>query len=306
MLPRSFESISPVELRPLVPRARKRIALMANDLPGIKVAEYLRQNGDRIERLYLHAEGNRKRCDEIVAASRCPSEAVYTAESLRDPVHVASLKMLAPDFIITVYWSHLLRQDVLDAAVQGTVNFHPALLPINRGWYPHVHSIIDGTPTGVTLHAMDAKADTGPIWAQKEVPLTPYDTAYTLYQRQQLEIVALFRETWPKIASGEIQATPQQEEGAVYHKKTEVEKFDELDLDAQVSVRELVNRLRARSFGERGFAYFQEGGERVYLNLRLSPSTNFAADEEAEPKTLNSMGDIGQPHLQQHFASAKA
>jgi len=251
------------------------IVLMANDTVGVEVARYLVANGDRIVRLYLHAPEYQKRAEEIVTASRCQPEDIYLAPVLKDARHVAGLQELGPDFIITVYWRDLLRGDVIRAARRGTVNFHPALLPINRGWYPHVHSLIDGTPTGVTIHAIDETADTGPIWAQREVPLTPFDTADTIYHRLQTEIVALFKETWPKIASGELQPTPQDESKAIYHSMKEIDALDRLDLDASMTVRDLLNRLRARSFGDLGFAYFEVGDRKVYVNLRLSPTRSF-------------------------------
>src|SRR5437763_6022915 len=212
-------------------RAIATVALLANDTPGLRVAEYLRDRGDEIVAVYLHAPERRRLGDEIVAASRCGPDAVHDAEALRDPAQVAALAALGPDFIITVYWGHLISTDVIAAARRGTVNFHPALLPVNRGWYPHVHSILDGSPTGVTLHAGDAGADTGPVWAQREVPLTPYDTAGTIYARLQDEMVALFRETWPAIVSGELEPVPQDHAHAVYHARCEVDGLDELRLD---------------------------------------------------------------------------
>jgi methionyl-tRNA formyltransferase len=138
-----------------------------------------------------------------------------------------------------------------------------------------VHSILDGSPSGVTLHVIDKLADRGPVWAQKEIPLLPSDTAFTIHQRLQAEIVALFRETWPKIVKGEIQPKPQDERKAVYHKKSEVDKFDRIDPAALTKTADLLNLLRARSFGNMGFAYFEVDGRRVYLNLRLSDSIHF-------------------------------
>jgi methionyl-tRNA formyltransferase len=209
-----------------------------------------------------------------VAASGCEPGAVHEAPSLVDPEHVAALAALGPDFIVTVYWAHLISTEVIAAARRGTVNFHPALLPVNRGWYPHVHSIVDGSPTGVTLHAVDAGADTGPIWAQREVPLTPYDTAGTIYARLGDEIVALFRETWPAIVAGELEPVPQDDARAVYHDRSEVDALDELRLDDVMRVGDVIDRLRARSFGARGFAWYEVDGERVYANLRLGRTSS--------------------------------
>jgi methionyl-tRNA formyltransferase len=248
------------------------VALLANDLPGLRVAEYLRERGDEIVALYLHAPERRRLGEEIVAASGCAPAAVHGAADLRDPEHVAALAALGPDFVVTVYWAHLISTDVIAAARRGTVNFHPALLPVNRGWYPHVHSIVDGSPTGVTLHAVDAGADTGPIWAQREVPLRPTDTAGTIYARLQDEIVALFRETWPAIVAGELEPVPQDHSRAVYHAPDEVDALDELRLDDVMRVGDVIDRLRARSHGARGFAWYEVAGERVYVNVRLGPS----------------------------------
>jgi methionyl-tRNA formyltransferase len=254
---------------------KKNVVLLANDRPGLEVCKYLRANGDTICRLYVHEPKAQKYADEIIRESGCALSDIYLAPALKDPAHVAELRALRPDFLITVYWAYLLTPEVIAAAAQSTVNFHPAMLPVNRGWFPHVHSILDGTPTGVTLHAIDSSADTGPIWAQKPVPLRPYDTAYTIYNRLQDEIIALFKGTWPKIAAGEIMPTPQDESRAVYHKKSEIGQLDHLDLNAVMRVGDVINLLRARSFGDRGFAYFDQGGQKVYLNLSLNASNSF-------------------------------
>jgi methionyl-tRNA formyltransferase len=253
----------------------KTVVLMANDRPGLEVCKHLRANGDKIARLYVHEPEHQKYGEEIIRASGCAPEDVYLAPLLKDPRHVARLAALQPDFIITVYWAYLITPQVIAAATQSTVNFHPAMLPINRGWFPHVHSFLDGSPTGVTLHAMDANADTGPVWAQKPVPLQPLDTAFTIYNRLQDEIVALFRETWPKIAANTIVPTPQDESRAVYHKKSEIGKLDELNLDAVMRVGDLINLLRARSFGDHGFAYYEQDGQRVYVKLCLGATNSF-------------------------------
>ena len=256
----------------------KTVALLANDTVGVEVARYLAAHGDHIACLYLHDPEYQKCGDQIIAASGCAPGQVRLASALKNPDEVAQLRTLRPDFIITVYWRHLLSKEVIGAAGQGTVNFHPALLPINRGWYPHVHSILDGSPTGVTLHALEEQADAGPIWAQREVPLGPTDTAHTIYVRLQREIVNLFKETWPQIAAGKVRPVPQDESRAVYHKINEVDAFDALDLDATMKARDVLNLLRARSFGDRGFAYFEEAGQRVYINLRLGSTSSFASE----------------------------
>jgi len=242
---------------------------MADGFVGLEVAKRLIAEGDNIVRLYLHDEGSAKLPEEIKIASKCKE--VFNQSCLKSEGHIDGLKSLKADFIITVYWAHLLSSEVISCAVD-TVNFHPALLPVNRGWFPHVHSIIDGSPLGVTLHRIDKNADTGPIWTQKEVNMSQFDTAKTIYDRLQNEMVNLFSENWPDIKEGTITPMIQNPDGACYHKKSEIAELDELDINSVMQVRKLINILRARSFGKLGFAYYEENGERVYLKLSLSDS----------------------------------
>lgn len=253
----------------------QRIILMANDWPGVEVARYLVLEGEQIIRLYLHARNNRKYGQEIIKASKVKKAQIFDFKKLRDSKHVKGLQKLSCDYIVTVYWAHLLKKEVFNCTQKGTVNFHPALLPVNRGWYPHVHSILDGSPAGITLHKIEEEADTGDIWSQKRIALSELDTAFTIHKRLQKELVKLFKKTWPKIKNGKIQAFSQDSSKAIYHKKLEVDKFDKLDLDKTMKVKDVINLLRARSFGDKGFAYYERGKEKIYLNIKLSKSSYF-------------------------------
>lgn len=253
----------------------RRIVLLANYRPGLEVCRYLAgREADQLVRLYLTDDGD-PFAAETTEASRLPAAEIFPASALRDPDHVAGLRALEPEFLITVYWPHLLAPEVFGIVDGRTVNFHPALLPEGRGWYPHVHSIVRGRPVGVTLHAIDENADTGPIWAQREVALRPDDTGQSIYLRLQDEIVALFREIWPDLREGRLTPTPQDESRAVYYRKKAIAELDPIDLDAQYTGRELIDRLRARSFGDRGFAHFDVDGERYYVNLRIGRDSKF-------------------------------
>jgi methionyl-tRNA formyltransferase len=170
-----------------------------------------------------------------------------------------------------VYWKWLLSKDVLDTA-DSNVNFHPALLPIGRGWYPHVQSFMNGTPTGVTIHVMDSGMDTGPLWAQREVPIEPYDTCYSIYFKLQSKLISLFQEIWPKILKGEISPISQDESKAIVYTKEETNVLDVLDLDAPTTARKVINQLRSRSFGKKGFLYYIDNGKKVYVTITLSPT----------------------------------
>ncbi len=247
-----------------------RIMLLANSQPGVDVTRFLvSQKHDKIVALYVC--GKDKECDGVIIKASALRDRVFLAKALNEEEHLKWLDEQNPDVLIAVYWPYLLKEKVF-AKAKKTINFHPSLLPINRGWYPHVHSILDGTPTGVTLHAIDSNADTGPIWVQKEVPLRPTDTAQTIYSRLQSEIVELFKKNWTLIRDGLIESRGQIEANATYHAKAEVLAMDEMKLDEQCSVKSIINKLRARSFGNFGYAYFESDGKRIYVNIKLSES----------------------------------
>ena len=236
-----------------------RVAVFAGGSVGLRVLEYLRESGDEI--LRVHAAGDVEYAKKAARAAGLDSAHGLDAQK-------SDFAGLDLDFMLTVYWPRLLKPEVFGLARRGCVNFHPALLPVNRGWYPHVHSILDGTPAGITLHLIDAGADTGPVLAQKRVDVLPTDNAGDIYYRLQDEIVDLFKESWPCIKGG-IKAVAQDESKATYHKKSEIDDLDFIDLEKKYLARDLINLLRARSFGSRGFAYFEDGG-RVYARLQLN------------------------------------
>ena len=63
---------------------------------------------------------------------------------------------------------------------------------------------------------MEAKADTGDIVAQECVPITPEDTAVTLFARMTAAAAKLFRKTYPLLRRGQAPRQPQDHSRASY------------------------------------------------------------------------------------------
>ena len=99
---------------------------------------------------------------------------VLQPETLRDPAVVEQLAALRPDVGVVAAYGEILRQNVLEIPRLGYLNIHPSLLPRHRGPTPVPGAILAGdTETGVTVMLLDAKMDSGPILAQRRVPLPP-------------------------------------------------------------------------------------------------------------------------------------
>jgi methionyl-tRNA formyltransferase len=124
---------------------------------------------------------------------------------------VERLSRLAPDLILVNSYSMILGEDVLAVPRHGAVNVHGAMLPAYRGANPTEWALINGErSTGVTIHMMDAGIDTGPIVAQRSVPIQFEDTWLDVRRRVQVATETLLVETIPAILAGKARAIAQE------------------------------------------------------------------------------------------------
>jgi methionyl-tRNA formyltransferase len=246
-----------------------RILLLANNWVGWQVANWLKEQGEEIVGLVLHPPGKRKYGREIAESVGLPEGNVWDGSRLRDLDVLEEIQRLRPEVGLSVFFGYILRQEFIRLFPAGVINLHPAYLPYNRGSFPNVWSIIDGTPAGVTLHYIDAEIDTGDIVAQKQVPIEPVDTGESLYRKLERACVEVFVENWPRVSTGQAGRVPQSREEGTFHRLQEVEKMDEINLDRAYSARELINILRARTFPPYNGAYFRSEEGKIYLRLQL-------------------------------------
>lgn len=152
------------------------------------------------------------------------------------------------------------------------VNVHPGLNPYNRGWFPQVFSIINGLPSGVTIHEIDEELDHGPIIAQREYTIQSWDTSGSAYAR----VMALERELVLKhfiaIRDRTYKAAAPQEEGSINYRK-DFEELKQIDLRQQGTFGEFINRLRALTHDKFRNAYFiDKSGTKIFVRITLEPA----------------------------------
>jgi methionyl-tRNA formyltransferase len=142
---------------------------------------------------------------------------VYQPADPNDPAFVAAMQALQPDFLFSCYYRHMLKQPLLDLPRLGALNLHGSLLPRYRGRCPVNWVLVNGErETGVTLHYMEAQADRGDIVAQTAIPITPEDTAVTLFARMTAAAGHLCRDTYPRLRRGQAPRLPQDHSRASY------------------------------------------------------------------------------------------
>ncbi len=106
----------------------------------------------------------------IIAIARDAGIPIYETHTLSHPHTLSTLTALKPDAICVACFPQLLPQLLLTN--YPSLNLHPSLLPAYRGPAPLFWIFHDGLENaGVTVHWMDAHADTGDIVAQERVAL---------------------------------------------------------------------------------------------------------------------------------------
>ncbi len=246
-----------------------RILYLGNNWLGYQILKWLKEQGESIVGLVMHPERKRKYGDEIIECSGLGQEAIFDGSLLNEEQASRAIQSLEPHIGISVLFDYILRAQFLAIFPKGVINLHPAYLPYNRGQYPNVWSIIEGTPSGVTLHYIDEGIDTGDIIAQKEVLVEPVDTGETLYHKLEQASVALFQESWVDIKTGKAPRIRQSREAGTYHRTRDVDSIDEIDLDRAYIARDLINILRARTFPPYESAYFTVDDKRVRIRVQL-------------------------------------
>jgi phosphoribosylglycinamide formyltransferase-1 len=101
-----------------------------------------------------------------------------------DRALAAAVAAHEPDLVVSAGFMKIVGPAVLEAFAGRLINTHPALLPA----FPGAHAVRDAlaagmTVTGSTVHHVDAGVDTGPVIAQREVPVLPGDDEATLHER---------------------------------------------------------------------------------------------------------------------------
>lgn len=110
------------------------------------------------------------------------------------------------DLIVLAGFMKLFQSPFVSKYRNRIINIHPSILPAFPGATPVADSLAYGVKvTGVTVHFVDEDVDTGPIIAQRVVPVYDTDTEEELHRRIQIEEHNLYPEVIKLFAQGRIQ-----------------------------------------------------------------------------------------------------
>lgn len=186
----------------------------------------------------------------------------------------AQLKVLQPDVGALVSYGKIVPDSIIGLFPHGIVNFHPSMLPVYRGPSPIETAIMNGDSfTGLTLMSVTKAMDSGPIYYQEKVTISPDATATDLYSQFGQRGAELMVDKLDQIVAGTIKGLPQDDNLAIYcHLITK----DDGNLDPDVmTARQCYNRLRA--FGVWPKCRIKLAGTAVIVT-QAKPLDNFQGD----------------------------
>lgn len=135
---------------------------------------------------------------------------LYYVADINSAAARAILSALAADVVFVVGWHQFVRPETLRLARMGMISVHASLLPHNRGSAPINWAIIRGeSQTGATLFWLAEEMDAGDIIDQAAFPITPYDTAASLYERVAAVTRDMLLRLSPRLLAGERPGRPQ-------------------------------------------------------------------------------------------------
>ena len=113
------------------------------------------------------------------------------------------------DFLILAGYMRVIGAEIIKTFENSIINLHPAYLPeypglhsIERAFEDHVQN--GRTETGVTVHYVDCGLDSGPIIAQRHVPIYDEDTVDELEERVHECEHILFPQTIKRVLNDRI------------------------------------------------------------------------------------------------------
>jgi methionyl-tRNA formyltransferase len=261
-----------------------RVAFAGDRDIGVWVLDFILAHGVKPLALLVpdesratQAETLRRRCAYL------PKENISVGRAFQSPAFIERLRRLELDYIFGIHFPYIVPKAVLAVAGKGFLNLHPAYLPFNRGWHGPSWSILEGTPSGATLHFMDEGLDTGDIIHRKPLETLACDTADTLYQKLKRAELECFEEAWPRLLSGKFERTLQDPLGGTFHKRRELcqEEVQRIELDQPIAAGELLAKLRALTTNRLNeAAYFEVDGVKHRVQVTITP------DAPAEPCQL--------------------
>jgi methionyl-tRNA formyltransferase len=195
-----------------------RIILIGQAAFGATVLEKLLDRNENIAAVYAPSDRPGGRPDPLKEAAVTKNIDVFQPQTYKDDAIFAEYRNLNPDLTIMAFVTTITPARFFDVPSNGTICYHPSLLPRHRGASGINWAVIMGDKkTGLSIFWPDEGIDTGPILLQKEIDIGPEDTTGSLYFNHLFPMgVDAILESIDLIKAGDAPKIVQDEAGATY------------------------------------------------------------------------------------------
>ena len=182
---------------------------------------------------------------------------------------LASLQQIDYDILISVQYHEILKKEHIETAKEIAVNLHMAPLPEYRGCNQFTFAIIDGVEEfGTTIHQMTPGIDSGDIIFERRFAVDDNVFVEQLYNKTYEETILLFKESLPKLVSGDYTLQPQSnytDRKKGFHLRNEINEAKKLDLSWPKD--KVERHIRATAMPGFEGPYFMIGDKKIKLEL---------------------------------------
>ena len=178
---------------------------------GVNCLKALLNAGIQVDLIVTHEDDPNENVWFGSVAKLCQEKNIpYIMPSASDlPGLIPKLETLAPDYIFSFYYRHIIPAQILACAKIAALNMHGSLLPKFRGRAPVNWAILHGeTETGATLHVMEVKPDAGDIVGQASVSIGPDETATEVFGKVSDAALEVMRNVLPELVQGRVPRKP--------------------------------------------------------------------------------------------------
>ena len=178
----------------------------------------LNEGKDEVVAVYTAPDVDGKPIDPIKKSALDAGLEVRQPSDFESPEVLQELRSWNADLMLLAYVTIFVPEQARNIPKNGTICFHPSLLPLHRGPSSINWPIIWGSnKTGLTIFWPDDGLDEGEVLLQKEVDILPDDTLGTVYFDKIFPLgLSATLEAIDLIRSGKAPKIPQDETKATY------------------------------------------------------------------------------------------
>lgn len=149
---------------------------------SLPVLTLLKETGINIDLIIVNQKGSRSRNSKELEIEKFAIEnniELFVPKSIQDLKEKISQHQT--ELAILAAYGKIIPQEIIDLFPKGILNLHPSLLPKYRGPTPIESAILNGDEeTGVSIMALSAGMDSGPIFKQVKLKLSGQESKQEL------------------------------------------------------------------------------------------------------------------------------